>query len=185
MTSLPPESPISDDEDRRRRAIFGLVGGFLAVLVAIVAVQSITDGGGSGGPQRFPVGVLTTLDGQEFDLAAIDGRPTVVNFFASWCAPCRAEMPSFEEVFQQRGAEVAFIGINARETDVDQARQLVAETGVTYTILLGDNGRILEEVGASGLPVTIFVDDEGNVAETHVGILRGEDLDDKISELIR
>ena len=91
---VPSVEEIQRADDGRRRAIFGLVGGFLAVLVIIVTVQWITDNDDpSGTGEPLPDLVFTTLDGEDFAITTIVGQPTVVNFFASWviftkCMPC-------------------------------------------------------------------------------------------------
>lgn len=170
----------------RRRAIIGLIAAFLVVFVGIVAVQWAVDTDDdqpeAGAP--FPQGTLTTLDGEPFELSSIVGTPTVVNFFASWCAPCKAEMPAFEAVYQEVRGEVAFVGINTRETDENDARALIEETGVTYTVLLGDDrGRLVEEVKGLAMPTTVFVNADGTIAEVHSGVLDDDGLRDMISEI--
>ncbi len=168
-------------QDRNRRlAIFGLVGGFLAVLVVIVAVQWATDTPNKA--NALPDVTLTTIDGEEFQLTALAGQPTVVNFFASWCAPCRAELPAFEAVSQQVSGSVKFVGINTTEPDVDAARQLLDDTGVTFQVLFGDDGTVYEDIGALALPTTAFVDATGAIVEVHSGALNQTDLESKISE---
>lgn len=174
------------EEAKRRRVIFGLVGGFLAVLVAIVAIQWAVDSGDSGDQlgagDPLPVAALTTLDGEAFPLDSIVGEPTVLNFFASWCGPCRAELPAFQEVSEATTGQVQFVGVNTRETDVEDARELVAETGVTYTVALGDDGTLFQDVGGLAMPTTAFVSAEGRIVEVHSGILTQGDLEKKIDE---
>ncbi len=171
----------------RRRAIFGLVFAFLSVLVIIVAVQWATDS--EDGPEgtALPNLTYTTLDGEPFVLTGLVGQPTVINFFASWCGPCRAEMPDFEEVHQATSEDVAFVGVNTRETDIDSAREVVDTTGVTYTILLGDDGgpgSLYQTVTNLGvMPTTAFIDADGMVVDVHAGILNAGDLQNKITEL--
>lgn len=189
LTEPPPPlaGPTDTDEAGRRRAIFGLVGGFLAILVLIVTVQWITDGEDtSGAGEPLPELVYTTLDGEEFPITTIVGQPTVVNFFASWCPPCLAEMPDFEEVHQANIGEVAFVGVNTRETDVDSARDVVAQTGVTYTIVLGDDGgpgSLYQHVTDLGvMPTTAFIAADGTIVDVHSGVLDAEGLQDRIEE---
>ena len=131
--------------------------------------------------------VYTTLDGEDFAIASLTGQPTVVNFFASWCAPCLAEMPDFEEVHLATRGDVTFVGVNTRETDVDNALRVVEDTGVTYTILLGDDGgpdSLYQHVTDLGvMPTTAFIDAEGTIVAVHSGVLNAEDLQSRIQEL--
>lgn len=185
-TSTPGPASGPDPADAgRRRAIIGLIAAMVAVLVLIVAVQWITDSDttavDAGDP--FPAVELNTVDGEIFNTSDFGGQPTVVNFFASWCAPCRAEMPDFEQVFQANKADVAFVGVNISEPDEDDARALIEETGITYTVLLGASDGLLEDVRGLAMPTTVFVDAEGNMVDTHSGILNASALTDKIEEL--
>ena len=184
---VPPVAELDTAEAGRRRAIFGLVGGFLAVLVLIVTVQWITDSDDpTGTGEALPDLLYTTLDGEEFPITDIVGQPTVVNFFASWCAPCLAEMPDFEEVHLANTGDVAFVGVNTRETDTDSARRVVDDTGVTYTILLGDDGgpgSLYQHVTDLGvMPTTAFIAADGTIVDVHSGVLNAEDLQDRIEE---
>lgn len=186
MTVTETPDPSADGEtataeQRRRRAIFGLVSGFLLILVIIAGVQWATDSEDPA-PQTLPDATLVTLEGEEFLLTSTTGEPTVVNFFASWCAPCRAELPEFQEVSQAVAGEVTFVGINTRETDVEGARELIEATGVTYTVALGDDGTIYQAVGGLAMPTTAFVDAEGTIVEVHSGILNATALENKLEE---
>ena len=93
-------------------------------------------GGGSDdttaktGPSEY-----VTLDNRVASLAALQGKPTVVNFFASWCTPCLLEMPDFERLHQSLGDRVNFLGLNFEE-DATQARKVIEQTKVTYPIAL-------------------------------------------------
>ncbi len=185
FSNEPTPEETADSERARRRAIFGLVGAFLVVLLGIVAIQWVTDNDTDseavdGVP--LPEFALTTLDGEAFPLTSIIGQPTVLNFFASWCAPCRAELPEFQAESLLAAGKVNFLGINTRETDIAAAKKLLEETGVTYPVALGDTGELFQEIGGLGMPTTVFVSAEGFILEVHSGILRGEDLRSKIAE---
>lgn len=186
---LDPDDPrvayVAARDARRRRATIGLVLGCIGALVAVIVISSAIDSGDSQSSRVLPGGVFTTLDGEQFDLIELRGEPTVVNFFASWCAPCRAEMPDFEKVHQLRGDEVQFVGINASETNIDDAIDLVDVTGVTYLVLLGGDAELLETLGGTDLPMTVFIDADGRVTESHTGTLHADTLDAKIDELLR
>ena len=130
-----------------------------------------------------PTFTLETLDGATFDLAehvATDGRPIVLNLWASWCPPCRAEMPSINTA-AQRHPEVLFLGV-AVEDDPQEAADFVEEIGVTYTISL-DDGSVEEAYPVLGLPGTIFITADGTIAKNHFGIVTVDSLDDDIAEL--
>ena len=120
---------------------------------------------------------LTDGSGVVYDIQQLEGTPSVVNFFASWCTPCRKEMKEIEEISAVWGERVVFIGINSQETNIDEAKKLVEDTGVTYTILYGGDSKLLEEVGAVGMPFTLFVIPDASIAGRYLTALDSEDLD--------
>jgi len=110
----------------------------------------------------------------------LDG-PTVVNFFASWCTPCIAEMPAFEEVFQDVGDEVDFIGVAVSDRTAD-AERIVEETGITYRWARDGRGDVANAAAVTQMPATMFVDADGTVVEVHSGALDADELRDLIEE---
>lgn len=122
-----------------------------------------------------------TLVGGETNLTEFDGTPIVLNFFASWCPPCIAEMPGFEEIHQQRGDDVAFIGMS-EDLVADDALELVAQSGITYHTGWDPTGRVLNNFRVYVMPTTVFITAEGDVAHTFSGALELDELDDLIDE---
>ena len=124
------------------------------------------------------------FDGQTRTFAeAIDPEiPTVVNFFASTCTPCRLEMPAFEEVSQELDGKVAFLGLAVQDRPED-ALALVADTGVTYEVAHDRDGAVLAAVGGFVMPTTAFVAPDGNVLAVHLGELSADELRTTIDEL--
>lgn len=127
--------------------------------------------------------LLPTMDGSSFDLAghiSNDGRPVVLNLWASWCGPCRSEMPAIDTVSQQR-PEIVFIGVAVKDTESD-ARAFADEIGVTYTIAF-DDGTVDEAYPVLGLPATFFISGDGTLLETHFGEVTVDSLNEMIDEL--
>jgi thiol-disulfide isomerase/thioredoxin len=102
-------------------------------------------------------------------LAALRGRPVVVNKWASWCGPCRAEFPFFQRVGAQYGTRVAFVGLNSGDNDGD-ARAFLRKFPVTYPSYTDGNERIAVSLGAgTAYPITIFYDAQGQRQYIHQG----------------
>lgn len=136
-----------------------------------------------GTDEAAPAFVLATLDGATFSLAdhiANDGRPIVLNLWASWCAPCRAEMPAIDTA-SNRNPEVAFIGV-AVQDDIEDATEFATEINVSYTIAF-DDGTVEEAYPVLGLPATFFIDSDGTIVKNHFGLVTIDSLDDDIAEL--
>ena len=126
---------------------------------------------------------FTLLDGSTASLADFAGRPVVVNFFASWCAPCIAEMPAFESVHQDFGDDVVFVGLNVRES-VAKAEEMVERTGVTYLVGRDPSGELFTDFGVINMPSTFFVSADGVIADSHAGALTASELRAKIEALL-
>lgn len=112
--------------------------------------------------------------GDDTTLAAEVDGPTVVNFFAGWCTPCAAEMPEFQEVSQEVAGEVDFIGIAVDRSAA--AAEIVEKTGVTYPWFGDGPGDVANAVGVTNMPLTMFVDADGEVVSVHSGPFDADEL---------
>lgn len=102
------------------------------------------------------------------------GGPMVVNLWASWCGPCRKEMPMFAEE-ARRNPAVRFVGINTLDRP-EAAADFLTRTGATYPQLVDIDGLVLADTRVPGLPVTLAVDADGNVTDRVIGEISGEEL---------
>jgi cytochrome c biogenesis protein CcmG/thiol:disulfide interchange protein DsbE len=114
-------------------------------------------------------------DADDVDLAELRGTPVVVNFWASTCAPCVREMPALESVHQAAGDDVAFVGAAVNDR-VDDALELADRTGVTYPLVADADGSFFVDAGATLLPTTLVLDQDGAVVRRLVGELTAEEL---------
>jgi len=109
----------------------------------------------------------STLDGARFDLAAARGHVVVMSFWASWCAPCRAEAADLEAAYEStRDSGVTFVGVNTRDQH-DSANQFVTAYRITYPSLFDPQGRValrFSQVPPTAFPATLILDKDGKVA---------------------
>ncbi len=174
--------PLDEAAERRQGRLLTAIG-VVSVGLLVAAVLGLTVFADSGDETGEVIeGTLVTPDGETVDLASLRGQPAVLNFFASWCAPCREELPAFQAVNDELGDRVTFVGINSGETDDEAARELLADTGVTFLVGLGDDGSILQEVGGTVMPTTALLDPDGHLVLKHPGDLTEEELTDLIEE---
>lgn len=118
------------------------------------APQNVATKVGAAGPTFR----LKTLDGASLSSADLAGKPVVMNFWASWCSPCRQEAPLLEKTFLDVGDEVAFVGVDTNDT-VAAARAFVDKFHITYPILLDPDGVLRRALEIrTGLPDTVFMD---------------------------
>jgi cytochrome c biogenesis protein CcmG/thiol:disulfide interchange protein DsbE len=97
------------------------------------------------------------------------GSPVVLNFFASWCSPCREEAPRFESAYQKYKDEgVRFVGVNVQDR-IETARRFVEEYGITFPVVVDANRKLAEQLEVYGLPQTFFIHENGALAGTKTG----------------
>lgn len=131
----------------------------------------------------LPTVALTTLAGEPTNLAALArGKPMVVNLWASWCPPCRREMPVLAAA-QQRETGVTFVFANQSEDAATARRYLSASALNLANVLLDPGAELGRAVGSTGLPTTLFYDAGGQLADTHLGELSAASLASKLNPL--
>ena len=127
-------------------------------------------------PYKFTAGTpapefdLQTPDGRRVSLSDFRGKAVVVNFWATWCPPCRSEMPDLEQIAQERKSDVVVLAVNVQEAR-DPVARFVQQYGLTFPILLDTSGDVTQAFGVQSLPTTFFVDGEGKVAAFNMGAL--------------
>lgn len=159
----------------------------LAAPAAIWLLQSPSDTEGAIGVTRIdeaaPDFTLDLFDDTRFTLSehlVRDGRPVVMNFWASWCVPCRVEMPAFDAV-ARRHPEVLFLGVAMQDTEA-AVRQFAAEVAVSYPLGLDTDGGIARLYPILGLPTTWFIAADGTIVAQYAGQLHDDSLESLIEE---
>jgi len=129
---------------------------------------------------------LTSLDGKKVSLADYKGRPVLVNFWATWCGPCKVEMPWFEELRKQYAAQGFEILGLASDIDVgkDTISKVAHQAGVTYPILLADDKVQTAYGGVDYLPMSFYVDRNGAVVEVTAGLGSKDEIEANIKKAI-
>ena len=157
----------------------------LAGVAMVAGLAGLTGacGGGDGGAATLPDVEITPLaGGAPVSLADIEG-PAVVNLWATWCTPCRKEIPDFEAVHQERGDAVRFVGVNIGE-DAEEASEFLAEVGATYDQFLDPQGYVSTDLEAPNLPVTVVIAADGTIATRHLGAMDQDELEAAIDEVV-
>lgn len=125
--------------------------------------------------------------GEPVRLSDYAGTPVVLNFWASWCGPCKSEMPDFDAAWQELEGEVQFLMVNmtdgSRET-VESASAYVAEQGYTFPVFFDTETEAALAYGAYSIPTTYFIDAEGYAVARGVGALSAEALDQGIGMIL-
>ncbi len=125
---------------------------------------------------------LESLDGSTVRLADLRGHPVLVNFWASWCPPCKEEMPGFEKVWQKvRGDGTIFLGIS-RE-DASTIRDFVTKGGYDWTFLLDPEDKAYRKYEVTGFPESYFVDRDGILRDKVIGPMTVDQLEKRLGRI--
>jgi len=128
---------------------------------------------------------FTVLDkeGNEVHLSDFAGKPVVINFWATWCGPCKSELPAFDEMYQTYGEDMVFLMLNVtdggRDT-VDSVKAFVEENGFSFPVYYDTTLMASAMYGASSIPLTVFILPDGTLAGGYRGAISGETLEQSI-----
>jgi peroxiredoxin len=137
--------------------------------------------------QPAPAFTLKTLAGQEIRLADLLGQGVLLNFWASWCPPCRLEMPELIRAYEtHRAHDLVVLGINVTSQDtLVEAGAFVEEFEVSYPTLLDETGEVTEKLyQVRGLPTSIFINREGLVTRIQLGAMSGSQIEEFVTEIL-
>lgn len=149
-----------------------------AVAIVALAVFLAALGGAQGKAPNFS---LKTGEGQVVELAKLKGKVVVVNFWATWCGPCRSEIPGMLEVYgkyKEKGVEI--VGVSLDRGGWKDVTPFVKKFSITYPVVVGDGPLVEAYGGVEAIPTTFFVDRKGNIVKKHVGYMSKEDFEKNI-----
>ena len=163
-----------------------LIAGF-TIFLAIGVMGTTTATSRSGKElvgKKVPSFVAPKVGGQLVSLENYKNKPLVLNFWASWCPPCRDETPGMERIWRKYEDQgVVILGINVQDGE-KEAERYISEFGVTFSNALDLDGSITVDYGVTGLPVTFFIDNDSVVTGRWVGSISEDRLDNWVSNLI-
>lgn len=139
-------------------------------------------------PVAAPDFTVYDADGNEITLSSLLGKPAVLNFWASTCPPCRAEMPHFQAAYEELGEDVAFImidGVGSMNGETQEAGETyIQEEGYTFPVYFDTDQNAVYTYGISAFPTTYFIDADGNLVARGMGQLSEEALDQGLAMIL-
>jgi cytochrome c biogenesis protein CcmG, thiol:disulfide interchange protein DsbE len=165
-------------------------GGYISAFGVVLAILALLAYGlvrAQAGPRDqgpAPDFTLQTFDGQSVPLSSLRGQVVVINFWASWCIPCREEADYLEQTWRRyRDQGVVFLGVGYADTE-KEARLYIEEFNITYLNGPDLGTRISQAYNIKGVPETFFISKSGEIRGVHIGPLVYPQLDQKIDELL-
>lgn len=130
---------------------------------------------------------LKTLDGQTVTLSELRGRPVLINFWASWCGPCRLEMPHLQaayEQYQDKGFTVIAVDVKFDEGP-EAVRAFIDELGLTFLVVKDETGAVeIDKYNVLGYPTSVFIDRDGVIQYVHRGPMTKDFIEDKLKDIL-
>ena len=156
-------------------------------LLSLVGVACFEEGGaGDPGPRRMaPEFSLTQLDGQPVSLAEHRGKTVILDFWATWCAPCEVQMPVLDTLWELRGgSELMVLGLSVDTDPADEVTAWVRERELDYPIAIGSQDLAMD-YGVLGFPTLVIVDPAGGIHTRHTGVLSRPELEEILEQIER
>ncbi|MCS6839827.1 MAG: TlpA family protein disulfide reductase [Roseiflexus sp.] len=184
-TTLPKRAPSQRRGISQRELITSAAGALLGVVIIGLVWFSVARENPTALPavgelnRPAPDLTLPMLDGGSLRLADLRGKVVLVNFWGTWCEPCKEETPALQAAYQRLQSEgLVIVGVNLRrqEASDDAVRKFVQQYGVTYPIVLDVNGEAARLFQISPIPVSYFIDPEGTIRYVRIGTLTTDDV---------
>jgi len=135
-------------------------------------------------PKLAPPFIAEALEGGKISLESLKGKAVILNFWATWCIPCKIEMPLLEQVYKDnKDKGLVIIGANYRQP-APIIKRYTSKNPISFPILLDEDGKISKEYGVFALPATFFINREGHYLGSHTGLLTEENLEEWLAKIM-
>jgi cytochrome c biogenesis protein CcmG, thiol:disulfide interchange protein DsbE len=167
----------------------GLIAGLAVLAIVALAVLAPADPStsyrASGPPRPLPADQLAPVTADDFGsiLVGLRGKPVVVNIWASWCPPCRAEMPLLQRASREFDGRVVILGVASKDSPA-AAADFLDEVGITYPNVFDTTGRVRQDLELRGFPTTYLFDEDGVMRDAVVGGITEPQLAAQLEDLV-
>lgn len=169
-------------KERRRRTLLVWAGGIIVVALVLWRFGQPPVGPYEG--ERAPQATLTLLDsGERIELSSLRGKPVFINFWATWCLPCREEMPAIQALYDEHPG--AFHVVAVSDEPAETVRAYVEEFGFTFPIYLDPRGEMGRAYHVLAMPTSLFLDEAGVIRARHIGQMTREQMEQYLRQLVR
>jgi len=155
--------------------------------LALVLLLAISAENATAQEKNYPDApdfTLTDLSGNEVSLSSLNGKVIFLNFWATWCPPCRKEIPGFIEIYEKyKNQGIVVIGISVDKTGVDSVRDFVEKEKITYPVVMSTTDVVNDYKPGRFIPTTIIVDKNGKIRHKHIGYMDKDTLEKNFLDL--
>ncbi len=178
-----------------QKLIIGVIAGFVLGIILINMISRLDS------PQKIsnligdqdswtkiqidafaPDFILESISGEWIQLSELRGKVVIIIFWATWCGPCRVEMPAFQSRYESFSKELVVLAINEQDT-LEDIREFMEELGLSFYALIDVDGSAHRDYVVRGFPTTFLVDAEGILQIQHIGVMTENQLDDYLAEV--
>ncbi len=139
-------------------------------------------------PEKMPDFKIYDMEGNAVTLYESFGKPLIVNFWATWCPPCKAEMPHFDALYKEYGDKVSFMMVNMTDGErdtVEAVKSFIADNGYSFPVYCDSDMNAAYNYGVQSIPTTLFFDSEGNLIDYKVGVISEAQLENMLVRMTR
>lgn len=163
-----------------------VVGGYFGY--KILSEKNPPDAGTLGTEQKgdYKDFTVTDVNGKEVKLSDFIGKPIVINFWASWCGPCRSELPAFDKAAKENKGQVHFLMVNLLSGETEtKVKEFARKENYSFPLYFDNTGTAASAYNVSSIPVTVFIDAQGKVRKSQVGAMSEIVLKSYVAELLK
>ncbi len=181
--------------NNKGKTLIWFIGAVLVFVMIFILYQQLGStikpetGSGDSVYEKAADFTLENLDGKQVSLSDYQGKPVVLNFWASWCPPCKSEMPGFEKLSNQyeETGDVVFLMVNLTDGDRETkeiAMQFLKDNGYTMNVVFDQKVEVATQYGISSIPATYFIDADGYIRKVNVGAMDESTLGLEVTKLL-
>ncbi len=158
------------------------------IVLAIIAIIQSTTASTEELPKtgyQAPNFSLKALDGQTYSLQSLNGKPVVINFWASWCGPCKIEAPELVRLYDKYKARIEIYAVNVTASDsIEGAKAFAQDYVFQFPVLIDEKGEVAQKYAIRPIPTTLFVNSEGIIIEQVIGLVDPQTMESKFRRLL-